>query len=430
MPKKSIEKPRREMTKRQLSHWQKEKRIQRIALIGGIIVVAAVLILVGSGLYINQFKPLHEIVIRVGDTEYDMDYYIDMLAYFGLTQGTENIQYMTDYAAQYIEQNKVTVDAAALLDPPITVSEEEIDEVIKERKLSNSANRRDLVRAELLVNKLRTDKFDKELPQTAEHRSLLAMFLESESQANEIIARINKGDKFQDMAAELSLESNSKTKSGDFGSIPKEILTITLGDSVLADKVFSEGINTFKWETVYDPNRSKALGYWLLKTTETKEENGVPKVHLFAMLLESEEKALQIKAQLEGGADFAELAKANSKDSSAVENGGDQGFVGKGEKSVAVNAVLFPDDASQALALNTISKPIKDENQNTTGGYWLFEVTAIDADKTIDTDHRTTITTEWINNWISEVWEANKEKVAEFLTDEQKAFAVEKALER
>jgi len=157
LPKKSIEKPRREMTKRQLSHWQKEKRIQRIALIGGIIVVAAVLILVGSGLYINQFKPLHEIVIRVGDTEYDMDYYIDMLAYFGLTQGTENIQYMTDYAAQYIEQNKVTVDAAALLDPPITVSEEEIDEVIKERKLSNSASRRDLVRAEVLVNKLRTD---------------------------------------------------------------------------------------------------------------------------------------------------------------------------------------------------------------------------------------------------------------------------------
>jgi hypothetical protein len=430
LPKKSIEKPRREMTKRQLSHWQKENRIQHIAMLGGLIVVVAVLALVGSGLYINQFKPLHEVVIKVGDNEYDMDYYIDILAYFGLMQGTDNIKYMTDYAAQYIEQNKVTVDAAAKLDPPITVSNDEIVQVIQDRKLNDSASRRDIVGAELLINKLKTEKIDKELPQTAEHRSLLAMFLESQSQANEIIARLNKGDKFQDIAADLSLESNSKTKSGDFGSVPKEILTITFGDTVLADKAFSEDIKSFEPVVLADSNRTKTLGYWVLKVTETKEESGSKQAHVYAMLLESQEKALDMIKQLGSGADFAELAKANSQYTNATENGGDQGFVTRGTLGTAADAVIFPEDATKALEVNKISEPIKDDSKDTKGGVWLLEVTAIDPDKTIETDNRTTIITERINSWVSEVWAANQETVQNLLTTEQKDYAIEKALER
>jgi hypothetical protein len=419
------------MTKRQLSHWQKEHRIQRIAMLGGLIVVVAVLVLMGSGLYLNQFKPLHEVVIKVGDAEFDMDYYIDMLAYFGLMQGKDNIQYMTDYAAQYIEQNKVTVDAAANLDSPVRVSDDEVNSVIKERKLSNSASRRDIVRAELLVNKLRTEKFDKEVSPTAEHRSLLAMFLESQGQANEIIARLNKGDKFQDMAAELSLESNSKSKSGDFGSMPKEILTITLKDTVLADKAFSTDIKTFEPIVLADPDLTKKMGYWVLKVTETKVENASKQSHVFAMLLGSQEKALDMKKQLESGADFTELAKANSLYANAAENGGDMKFVTKGALNLpAVDAVIFPEDVTKELQVNKISELIKDDTQETKGGVWLFEVTAIEPDKTIDSDNRTTIITERLNNWVSEVWAATKDTVQDLLTPEQKTYAIDKALTR
>jgi parvulin-like peptidyl-prolyl isomerase len=418
------------MTKRQLSHWQKQNRIQRITLLGAIIVVVVVLALVGSGLFINQFKPLHETVIKVGDNSYDMDYYIDMLAYFGLTQGTDKIPQMTDYAVQYIQQNRVVVDAAANLDPPVKVSDDEITQAIEEKNLANSASRRDLVEAELLVNKLKTDYFDKQVPITSEYRSLLAMFLESQSQADEIIARINKGEKFQDLAAQLSLESNSKDKSGDFGSLPKDILTINMGDSVLADVAFSSDTKVFELTKHTDPDRSKTLGYWVLKIIETKEESGARQAHVMAMLLGSQEKALDMINQLNNGADFTELAKANSQHFNASTNGGDFGFISKGTLGTAPDAVVFPVDASTALQINKLSQPIKDDTQQTKGGVWLMDVTKIEPDKTLDEDYRSTIITERINQWISEVWTAKQDTVQSFLTDEQKTYAIEKAQAR
>ena len=430
MPKKHVSKPPREMTRRQISRWQKENRLQRFIMLGGIIIVAAVLVVIGTGLYFNQFKPLHATVIKVGDKEYNMDYYIDMLSYYGLTQGVDYIPYYTDYAVTTIQQSKIVVDEAAKLDPPIVVSDEEVNQVIKERELSSTASRRDSVRIELLLNKLKTEHFDKQIPQTAEHRAVLAMFLESQSQADEITARLNNGEKFQDIAAELSMENTSKTNSGDFGWVPQGILPLKLGNTVLEDKVFSPDIKTGEITTVSDPERSRSTGYWLLKTTETKEEAGGSKDHPYANLLESQAKANQGKAEVDNGADFAELAKAHSQDPSAADNGGDQGFVAMGEKSVAVNAVLFPDDPATALEMNKVSDPVKDENQTVKGGVWLLNVTGVEADRAIDTDNKDTLSANKLNTWIDEVWAANQDKAESFLTEEQKLYAIEKATKR
>lgn len=48
------------------------------------------------------------------------------------------------------------------------------------------------------------------------------------------------------------------------------------------------------------------------------------------ILVETEEKANELKTQLEGGADFAELAKANSTDTGSGAAGGDLGWFGLG----------------------------------------------------------------------------------------------------
>ncbi len=78
MSKKS-DKPKREMTKRQLSHWQRENRIQRIALLFGAVVIVAVLVMVGTGIYLGRYKPLNAVVIKVDDKVFNLDYYIYML---------------------------------------------------------------------------------------------------------------------------------------------------------------------------------------------------------------------------------------------------------------------------------------------------------------------------------------------------------------
>jgi len=48
------------------------------------------------------------------------------------------------------------------------------------------------------------------------------------------------------------------------------------------------------------------------------------------ILVETEEKAKELKAQLDGGADFAELAKANSTDTGSGAQGGDLGWFAQG----------------------------------------------------------------------------------------------------
>ena len=58
------------------------------------------------------------------------------------------------------------------------------------------------------------------------------------------------------------------------------------------------------------------------------------------ILVDSEEKAKDIIAQLDGGADFAELAKQNSSDGSA-QNGGDLGFFGPGRMVPEFEAAAF-----------------------------------------------------------------------------------------
>lgn len=71
------------------------------------------------------------------------------------------------------------------------------------------------------------------------------------------------------------------------------------------------------------------------------------------ILVDSEEKANELKAQLEGGADFAELAKANSTDTGSGANGGDLGWFGLG-------MMVKPfEDAVVAAEVGKVSGPIK-----------------------------------------------------------------------
>lgn len=73
------------------------------------------------------------------------------------------------------------------------------------------------------------------------------------------------------------------------------------------------------------------------------------------ILVATEEEANALKAQIEGGADFGELAKANSTDKGSGANGGDLGWFGLG-------MMVKPfEEAVIAAALGTVSGPVKSD---------------------------------------------------------------------
>jgi peptidyl-prolyl cis-trans isomerase C len=70
---------------------------------------------------------------------------------------------------------------------------------------------------------------------------------------------------------------------------------------------------------------------------------GEEEVHAKHILVDSEDQAKKIIADLKGGADFAALAKQYSKDPTAAQQGGDLGFFKKDE--------MVPEFANAAFAL-------------------------------------------------------------------------------
>jgi foldase protein PrsA len=82
------------------------------------------------------------------------------------------------------------------------------------------------------------------------------------------------------------------------------------------------------------------------------------------ILVEDEATAKEVKAKLDKGEDFAELAKEYSTDTASAESGGDLGFFGEG------SMVAEFEEAAFSMGIDEISAPVKSEF-----GYHIIKVT-------------------------------------------------------
>lgn len=89
----------------------------------------------------------------------------------------------------------------------------------------------------------------------------------------------------------------------------------------------------------------------------------MPRAVASHILVSTEAKALELKAQIEAGASFADLAKQHSSCPSG-RSGGSLGQFGKGDMVPEFDAVIFSD-----LPLGQVSEPVR-----TQFGYHLIEV--------------------------------------------------------
>jgi peptidyl-prolyl cis-trans isomerase D len=436
--KKKVEKTRHEPTKRQLSRWKQHQRRQRFIFGSGILIIVAVLVVIGVGVYFGWYvperQPLKETVIRVNDTEFNMDYYVKTLKYqvvqlesMGISVGLEQMTYLADGVVTAIQNNELVRQEAPKLG--VTVSDEEVEARIAEGLGDSDPSLikdykdviKDMVRAQILREKLLDGYFDQQVPKTAEQRHILAMFLESQSQASQVRERLEGGELFSELTAEFCLDSYCKSQEGDLGWHPREIFSWMINSDILVDSAFSTDPGTLS-QPVYDETKTKAVGYWLIKLEFRDEDVGI--VQGRAMLLGSKEEAEEIRARLEGGEDFATLSDQFSQYDEFKAKGGEF-EVSEGDMGSAFDEFAF--DAE--LELGTLSQPIKDDAVITTGGYWLIKVADAADDRPIDEADRDTLKNDAFSQWLAGLPDNPNNTVENLLDEEKKDWAITHAWE-
>ncbi len=130
-------------------------------------------------------------------------------------------------------------------------------------------------------------------------------------------------------------------------SVKEQLIINKFKDKITADvKVTDEEIKKF-----YEENK-------------TMFELPAPEIRASHILVDTQEEAEKILAQIKAGADFAELAKKYSKDPATKDIGGDLGYFSKGKMDAEFEKAAF------ALKTGQVSDVVK-----TSFGYHIIKVT-------------------------------------------------------
>ena len=437
--------PQRDPTKHQLSKWQRQMKIRRIVISAAVVFLAGILSWVGYGLY-QEYKsnPSREVAIEVNGVPFSVEYYVKMLDiyvdnYINFTVNTyldfymqaynatreETIQLLTFNAISDLSQNTDNItdmitgqvaddiinvellrQGAKNLD--IEVTSEEIDAKLAELEWPNERVYQDIIRSDLLQEKLEEEYFGPGLNATMEQAHVQAMLVESEEVADEVIAKIEASGNFTALVEEFSC---NPWIEGDLGWLPRELMPNTL----IADAAFNLTVGEIS-QPIYDKAATKNVGYWLIEVTDKHDEE----INALVMLLGSEAEAERVKAQLAAGGNFSALAMEYSQHESKTE-GGELGWLKKGDMgSETFDKVAFN------LTGNEVSEPVKDESVQTTSGYWLVNV--VDrGDHELGENVKEALINKRYNDWRKD-WA--EESTIENLLDAAKiSWAINKVLE-
>jgi parvulin-like peptidyl-prolyl isomerase len=405
---------KRTPTKRQLSKWQRQKKIQRIIIISGSVFFAIILSIVGYGYYQEQVKPYRQPVLKVNDTTFNMKYYLKIVELYTKDLTKDQGMAMAEIALGIVMQNELVNEHAPELG--VTVDKSEIDEALTEMDLPTIKPYRDAYRAELYTNKLLASYFDEKVPATADQVNVQAMVVSTKSEAEEMIERLKAGESFNALAEEYSIEQTTKENGGDLGWIAEGQIEETypsLSDSFIDAIAFSLDPGEIS-EPKYDATQSKDGGYWILEVME-KDEDVSRRVR--GILLGSEQEANEVREKLLNGEDFASLASTLSQDTQSKDFGGDLGWVQKGFGNETIA------DAAFSLDTGDISEPIYDESITTTGGYWIVKTLERDTERPIDSAIRDKLKQDLFTAWLENLRETND--IEQTLSEEQFLWVID-----
>jgi parvulin-like peptidyl-prolyl isomerase len=419
--KKNVVKVPREMTHRQLSHHKRQQRRQRIIFISGIGIIAAVVIIIILGWVLGEYRPLHRTVIRVYDSDIRMVDFVDTIKVFGrntdVTQLQENISGITNT----IINNELIRQGGEQLG--VTVSDEEVENALQGSELPDNKATRDLIRAELLPDKIRDNYFGARLSVSDNQVYIMALLAESENIVPEIRDRLMSGDNFTMLAEQYAQNYTSKkVNKGDYGWHPASILKDLLGSDIPINWAFSAQPGDIS-PALKDAESYKQWGYWLLRVNDIPDAGTA---NVSALLLSSEFEAKEMKMRLESGSEsLAAIADTYSQYSPSKEGHGELGLVASSENiSDTFNKYVYNPD----VQLGVWSDPISETIFYTKGGAWLVQLIDKDNDRKLSDEDRETLINKAYNDWANNLWAAASADIINNLTDEEQQWAFDRAI--
>jgi len=417
--KKKAAKPR-EYTRRQLSHFQKQKRRERIIFISGIAIIAAIVLIVLVGWFNGEYRPLHKTVIKVYDTKINTAYFIDTLEIAGKGQEAGKVEAMTDSVVNEIIQDELVRQGAMKFG--ITVSDDEVKKAVVGSSLSVNDASMGLVRFQLLQSRLKSEHFSSQVPESDNQVYMMAMLVESDSLALEVRDKFISSNNFTALASEYAQNYTSKQNKGDYGWHPTTIYVNQLGSSIPVDFAFSVEKGALS-PPLPDKDAYKQVGYWLLRVNNKPDEGSA---NVSALLLSNEVEAKDIKARLEAGEELGPIADEYSQYSPSQEGHGELGIMDVSENiSDAFNGYVV----NPKTELGKWSNPIREGSYWTKGGAWLVKVVDKDNDRKLSTEDRSTLIDKAYNDWMSGLWLAAAADIDNSgLTNELKTWAIDRAL--
>jgi len=120
----------------------------------------------------------------------------------------------------------------------------------------------------------------------------------------------------------------------------RNILVLQGGDGQ-AQEVSQEELDNILKE-LYGSNQDRLRDLIRIRLLQDKVQSQLlEQAHFRQILVSDEAEAKDLIAQLHNGGDFAQLAKDHSKHEESRENGGDMGFVSRGQQLDTIQTVLF-----------------------------------------------------------------------------------------
>jgi parvulin-like peptidyl-prolyl isomerase len=387
-------------------------KIRRIVIIAAVVFLVGISSWIGYGFY-KDYKndPWRQVVIEVNDVPFNMEYFVDMLDVYTTGANSTELYYYGDYFAGIAADTIINAESlrqAAKEDLGIEVTGDEISAELKERELPDDKVYRDLIGATLLEEKV-GEHFDPGLNATMEQAHVLVMLLESQEVADDVMTRIEAGGNFTALAEEFSCNSSVEH---DLGWLPEELMPNTS----IASAVFNLTPGDTS-QPIYDGTATKNVGYWLIEVTDAQNET----INAQVMLLTSEARAEQVRAELAAGGNFSALAGNYSQHASNTTGGKLDGLEPGDMGSTAFDQVAFN------ITLNQVSEPVRDESVQTTGGYWIVKV--IDrGERKLKEQVGEKLKAKRYNDWL-EAWKKNS-TIENRLDEKKTTWAIDEVFKR